>query len=141
MWRDVQKKQTFCYHKEQIKNVTCYQTHCISTKTSSYFLFSLNCMALCDKKKRFRFFSCRHQGSDHDSRVLTTSSLLPALETSFNPAKPRFVFADQAYSASNVIFVPFRESQLDSATKKKYNLSHQKTRLCIEHSFGMIKTR
>ena len=103
--------------------------------------YSINALGLCDHEQRFRYFSARFKGSSHDSRVLSTSSLLPEIEGSFDPERPRFILADKAYSASDSILVPFRESQLDNDAKKNFNKHHTQARLVIEHAFGQLKQR
>ena len=37
--------------------------------------YSLNCVMICDEERRIQWFTCRHAGSAHDSRIWEESHL------------------------------------------------------------------
>jgi hypothetical protein len=102
----------------------------------------------CDHKKRIRYFSSRHAGSAHDAKIWNESHLRAALEDRFSLSEPQFLIGDEGFGCSDVLLTVVREAQLqkitDHAQKEKalsFNRSLKKTRIIIEHSFGMLKKR
>ena len=103
-------------------------------------------MVICDHLNRVRFFSNRHAGSAHDSKIWSESFCCGKLEGEFDPQKPLCLLGDEAFACSNVLLPPVRQVQLDRQTdpvlKAKmegYNKSHKKARIGVEHCFGILK--
>lgn len=104
-------------------------------------------MCVVDHKGKFRYFTCRHAGSAHDARIFGESSLRAHLIASFNENEPLALLGDEGYAAEDVMLTPVRAPTIASAefaTRQKmkaFNRVHKKSRISIEHAFGILKKR
>jgi hypothetical protein len=110
--------------------------------------YSLNCVVICDHLKRVRFFTNRHCGSAHDSRIWEETHLKSRLATRFSPHQLQHLIGDEGFACSDTLLTIVREHQLNKITdphkKEKcqaYNAALKKARISVEHCFGMIKKR
>lgn len=107
------------------------------TRKASYAIQNL---AICDDKRRIRYFATGIFGSAHDSRVFTeTMGVHP--ERYF--ADGEYILADSAYGCTHYMIPPYKRppnGELDSE-KKRFNKMHSGTRIAIEHCFGILKCR
>ena len=74
--------------------------------------YSINVMAVCDHHKKIRYFTARHAGSAHDSRIFTESALVQKLEERFNPENPLVLLGDEGYACSQVLHFLLNPSSL-----------------------------
>ena len=100
---------------------------------------SWNCMAICDNKKKFIYFSCKFPGATHDSVAFDTSELKVVLDGKFKFDSPRFLLGDKGYTNQKILIVPFKNNQLKTNAQKEFNKLLGKVRVLIEHTFGMWK--
>lgn len=102
--------------------------------------YAIQNLAICDDKRRIRYFSTGFFGSTHDSRVFNgTIGCTP--EQYFS--KGEYILADSAYASTSYMIPPYKKpanAELDS-DKKAFNKMHSGTRIAIEHCFGMLKCR
>lgn len=110
--------------------------------------YSLNCLFICDHNHKIRYFTNRHKGSAHDAKIFGESHLAALLEAEFNQRKPFALIGDEAFPCSQIMLPPVRDIQLanedDPNVREKmvqYNIVHKKTRIIIEHTFGILKRR
>ena len=103
--------------------------------------FSLNCMAVCDHQLRFRHFTSRHCGSCHDARIFKESFLYAHLAGQFDASHPLVLLGDEGYGCEEFLLTPIREDRITSEGEQRYNRAHKKTRIYIEHAFGVLKKR
>ena len=101
--------------------------------------YSLNCMMVCDFKRRIRHFTCRHVGSAHNSRIFNESFLKANLESNFDNENPRVLIGDEGYPCTNILLTPIRSDRVITREEKKYNKALKKVRIIIEHTFGVLK--
>ena len=101
--------------------------------------YSWNCMAVCNHKKKFIYFSCKFPGATHDSVAFGTSQLKIDLESTFDCDCPRFLIGDKGYTNENIMIVPFKKNQVKNNAQKLFNIALGKVRVIIEHTFGMWK--
>jgi len=91
--------------------------------------------------KRIRHFTSRHAGSAHDARIFNESHLKARLEANFDPNSPKIILGDEGYACSRVLLTPIRRDRVADDHQRDYNRCHKKTRVSVEHAFGMIKKR
>ncbi|XP_059084423.1 uncharacterized protein LOC131881552 isoform X3 [Tigriopus californicus] len=109
--------------------------------------YSLNMMCVVDHVGKIRYFTCRHAGSAHDAKIFGESSLRAHLLADFDPEKPLALLGDEGYGAEDVMLPPVRVQQMTSATPAmrhkmlEYNKIHKRTRIKVEHAFGVLKKR
>ena len=96
-------------------------------------------MVVCDHLKRIRYFTSRHCGSAHDSRIFNESHLRAQLENQFDPEDPLVLLGDEGYSCSRVLLTPIRHDRIATPSQAAYNAALKKIRVFIEHVFGMVK--
>jgi hypothetical protein len=109
---------------------------------------SLNCIVVCDHLCRVRYFTNRHAGSAHDSRIWEESAMKADLVSRFSINQPQYLIGDEGFGCSDTLLTVVREQQLRRVTdlqkKEKmvaYNTTLKKARISIEHCFGQIKKR
>jgi len=103
--------------------------------------YSLNCMMVCDHLKRIRHFTAKHVGSTHDSRIFNESNLRANLEQNFDENSPKVLLGDEGFPSSNVLLTPIRQDRIQNEKQSRFNIVHKRTRIIIEHTFGMLKKR
>jgi hypothetical protein len=109
---------------------------------------SVNCIVVCDHLCRVRYFTNRHAGSAHDSRIWEESAMKADLVSRFSTNQPQYLIGDEGFACSDTLLTVVREQQLRGVTdlekKEKmmaYNTTFKKARISIEHCFGQIKKR
>ena len=111
----------------------------------SYFnrkgYYSLNCLMVCDHLKRIRHFTARHVGSTHDSRIFNESYLRANLEANFDQNNPKVLLGDEGFPCSHILLTPIRQDRIQNENQRRYNIAHKRTRIIVEHTFGMLKKR
>jgi hypothetical protein len=110
--------------------------------------YSLNCVVICDHLGRVRFFTNRHAGSAHDSRIWEESAMKATLVDRFTTSHPQYLIGDEGFACSDTLLTMVREQQLRAVTDAQrrekmlaYNSALKKARITIEHCFGRIKKR
>ena len=66
--------------------------------------YSLNVLAVCDNELKIRYFSARHAGSAHDSRIFEDSNFRQYLQEIHNSEEPRVLLGDEGFACSDVNF-------------------------------------
>jgi hypothetical protein len=98
-------------------------------------------MVVCDHLKRIRYFTSRHCGSAHDSRIFNESHLRAKLESEVEENSPRVILADEGYGCSRILLTPLRSDRITDQHQKDYNSAHKRARVTVEHCFGILKKR
>ena len=57
--------------------------------------FSWNALGVIDDRLKFIYFSCKHPGNAHDSRIYNESRLKAKLEATYDPNRPRHLIGDK----------------------------------------------
>jgi len=96
-------------------------------------------MVVCDHLKRIRYFTSRHCGSAHDSKIFNESHLRAQLDGQFDPEDPLVLLGDEGYSCSRILITPIRQDRVSTPNQAAYNKALKKIRVLIEHVFGMVK--
>jgi hypothetical protein len=78
--------------------------------------YSINCVVICDHLKRVRFFTNRHCGSAHDSRIWEETHLKSRLATRFSPHQLQHLIGDEGFACSDTLLTIVREHQLNRIT-------------------------
>jgi hypothetical protein len=78
--------------------------------------YSLNCVVNCDHLKRVRFFTNRHCGSAHDSRIWEETHLKSRLAARFSPRQLQHLIGDEGFACSDTLLTIVREQQLNKIT-------------------------
>ncbi|XP_037795388.1 putative nuclease HARBI1 [Penaeus monodon] len=87
-------------------------------------------------KKRISF-SAKYPGSTHDSFIWSNSDLRRRfLAGEFGDS---YLLGDSGYSLEPYIMTPIHEPQTQA--ERSYNRSHIQTRLVVEQTFGVLKSR
>ena len=98
---------------------------------------SINLQAVCDANLVFTDVFARCPGSNHDSFVLLLSHLHDQFEA--GEFGNGWLLGDSGYALKSWLLTPIAEPT--TSAEKKYNVSHRKTRCCIERAFGILKSR
>ena len=97
---------------------------------------SINMLAICDHKSKFRYISVNWPGSCHDSFILRQTALWDKFETRHGKG---FILGDSAYPCRNWLLTPYLNA--DSDAKERFNDAHVRTRVTIERTFGIFKRK
>lgn len=98
---------------------------------------SINVMAVCDSRQRFRYVYAAWPGSSHDSFVLRQSNLWVNMEAGLCGGGT--ILGDSGYPCRNWLLTPIIDTTDDS--QERYNDAHTLTRGIIERTFGQFKRR
>lgn len=112
--------------------------------------------AVVDCDRRFLDVKVGWPGSSHDARVLHESKLLADMHSGAHPlrAMPQvqlrgcrispYLLGDSGYPQCEWLMTPYSESQVtaspDPALTRSYNYQHSSMRICVECSFGLLKS-
>ena len=112
------------------------------TRPQDYFnrkgYYSVILQAVCREDRRITDVYCGWTGKVHDARVFRNSDLferLPEL-TGMN-----HIFGDGAYPVSRHLMTPYRDNGHLRVEQQNFNRTLSGTRVVIENSFGMLKSR
>ena len=96
---------------------------------------------------RIRYFTNRHAGSAHDSRIWEESQMKADLDRR-SPDHLQYILGDEAFRCSSTLLTIVRNPEVEKITDpvrltkvKAYNNALKKTRVKIEHTFGYLKKR
>lgn len=102
--------------------------------------FAIQTLAVCDHRRKIRYFATGFFGCTHDSRMFN-------LTMGKNPSKyfdeGEYMLADSAFACTSFMVPTFKNppnGQLDYQ-RNKFNYLHSATRIAIEHCFGIVKSR
>lgn len=98
---------------------------------------SINVQAVCDSKLRFVNIVAKWPGSTNDSFILENSALKDMFERGAIPEG--WLLGDSGYPLRPWLLTPV----LNPTTRpeERYNASHIRTRITVERSFGVLKSR
>ncbi|XP_067648040.1 putative nuclease HARBI1 [Eurosta solidaginis] len=110
-----------------------------STYTKRHDSVSITLQGICDANLRFLDVYTGIPSKIHDSRVLKLSFIGSELP---NACAPKYhLLGDSAYPLRGYLLTPFRDYGNMCKTEKKYNLKFCQTRVKIENTFGVLKSR
>lgn len=98
---------------------------------------SINVQCVCDPYLCFIDVVVRYPGSSADSFIFNQCGLKTRLES--NEFEGKILLGDSAYALKSYMLTPFLHPQTQS--ERNYNYGHKKTRVTIERSFGVLKSR
>lgn len=97
----------------------------------------------CNARKMFTNIMCGYPGSCHDARVFRNSFLGQVILG--NPAqlipRDKRILADSAYPLTSEVLTPYKGIGNLTRRQKNFNVKHSCGRICIEHTFGLLKGR
>ncbi|XP_050498287.1 putative nuclease HARBI1 [Diabrotica virgifera virgifera] len=99
--------------------------------------FSLNVQVVCDANNYIMDVVCRWPGSCHDSHIFNNSSLKTRFEN--GEFMDKVLLGDSGYPVLNYLMTPLQNPQ--RAAEVLYNESHIASRIVIERTFGLLKSR
>jgi len=95
-------------------------------------------------RKTFTYVFAGFPGSAHDARVFQHSALKNGMDKDpqkFFSSPSYHILEDSAFSLSDHVMVPFKDYGSLSAKELTFNKKLSKTRVCIENTFGILKSR
>ena len=101
--------------------------------------FGIVCLAGCDARTKFTFFSSKFAGGTHDVIAYRGSELATLLETGKLPSR-FYVIGDDAFDISLQLLTPYAGHGLGE-WKDSYNYHLSAMRQCIERAFGILTQR
>ena len=110
----------------------------ISYFSGHYQCYGLNVQACCDADCRFTCISIMCPGSAGDSRALFSSVLNELIE---NLPDGFYVLADNAYTLSSRLIVPYCGRDKADKSKDVFNFYLSQLRIRIEQAFGLLVTK
>jgi hypothetical protein len=96
---------------------------------------SINCMAVTNARKMFIYLEARWPGSLNDRRLVSNS---PLRQLHFIP-DGMYLIGDSGFTLHNKLLCPF--TGVRSADEFQFNHLLSKTRISVEHTFGIWKAR
>ena len=105
---------------------------------------SVNLISVCSAEKTFTYVFAGFPGSAHDSRVFSHSALKTGIDKEprkFFPSASYHILGDSAFPLSDHVMVPFKDYGCLSARELIFNKKLSKTRVVIENTFGILKSR
>ena len=100
-----------------------------------YQCYGLNVQATCDADCRFTYLSIHCPGGTGDSKAFFGCSLYDVVDSL---PKGFYVVADNAYTLSDHVLIPYCGNDKKDPTKDSYNFFLSQLRIRIEQSFGML---
>ena len=98
---------------------------------------SINIQCVCDPFMCFIDIVVRYPGSSADAFIFNQCGLKTRLESDDFDGK--VLLGDSGYALKHYMLTPFLSPQTDS--ERSYNYAHKRTRVLIERSFGILKSR
>lgn len=105
---------------------------------------SVNLLGVCTAEKTFTYVFAGFPGSAHDSRVFQHSQLKTEIDREPKNlfSSPSYhILGDSAFPLSDHVMVPFKDYGSLSAKELTFNKKLSKTRVVIENTFGILKSR
>lgn len=93
---------------------------------------------MCDDNLKFRNIYVGYPGSVHDSRVYRNSSLYRQLPSKCND---KYILGDSGYPCLRNLLTPYKARGVLNQTQINYNTKLSKSRIKIEHAFGLLKQK
>jgi hypothetical protein len=104
-----------------------------------YNCFGINVIAACDHRLRFIYMSVAATGRTNDNRSIRR---LEELQDWIDNLPPQYFFvADNAFTLTNKMLVPFSGAQRNETNKRVYNYFLSQLRIRIEMAFGLMTTK
>ncbi|XP_058452269.1 putative nuclease HARBI1 [Malaya genurostris] len=100
---------------------------------------SITLQGICDAKKKFIDVDVGCSSRMHDARIFENSFISEKLPQICG--QQFHILGDAAYPLREYLLVPFKDYGNLSAVQKNYNLKFTQTRVTVENSFGLLKTR
>ncbi|CAH1156075.1 unnamed protein product, partial [Phaedon cochleariae] len=101
--------------------------------------YSVILQGVCKDNLMFTDVDVRWPGSVHDARVFRTSDLFTVGHRLCAP--DYYLIGDSAYPSNNWLLTPYKNNGNLIQCQKTFNKVLSKTRVKIEHSFGLLKGR
>jgi len=120
---------------------------CVADCYSRKGFYAFNTQAICNSNYEFTWMSCKSPGSCHDSAAFTTTDLGTMLMDNDNPVTAQLIAAgyciagDDAYTAGEVMAVPWPGGCGGVRWHDSYNFYQTSGRVHIEQAFGMLVWR
>lgn len=114
-------------------------------KNSTFFTrkkrYALLVLAACDETKRFIYLQVGHYGAAHDSRAQKSTNIHKSPERLFD--NEQYLLADSGFmSTTNVVSMFKRKARSElEPLEAEFNDHAARTRVKIEHAFGVLKQR
>ena len=104
---------------------------------------SVNMQAVVDAKSRFTDIYVGEPGSLHDARVLRRSPIFRKAENDVAKMFPNetYLLGDSAYPCLNWLITPFKDNGHLSRAERNFNFKLSRSRVKVEHAFGLLKGR
>lgn len=93
---------------------------------------------MCDSKKSIKDIFIGYPGSVHDARVFKSSPLFRSVT---DKCGNRYILADSAYPCLRNLLTPYRDNGNLNDMERNYNYILSHSRICIEHTFGILKQK
>ena len=101
--------------------------------------YGFNLQAICDWNGKFIWVYIGHTASVHNATAFKLTNLYHSYNSHFDPKE--YILADKAYSLERHIITPYKEPASRQANNAIFNKQFAKTRVKIEHAFGVLKAR
>lgn len=107
--------------------------------TDRHDQLSLLVQAIVDDEGLFRHIAGGVTGSWHDSRLLANSAVGRSPRRFVSPGE--YLIGDTGYPCLPWLLTPFKEPELISQARRRYNKCVSSMRVCVENAFGRLKSR
>ncbi|KAK2701385.1 hypothetical protein QYM36_019952 [Artemia franciscana] len=123
---------------------------CPADQQDSYrnrkFGYSMVLQGICSPDKKLLDIFVWYPGSAHDARIYRNSGISEKADMNTSDiflSDSYHVLGDSAYSISEFLLTPFKEPVQGSLSgyQTSYNKKYSKTRIVIQHAFGLLKAR
>ncbi|KAJ3641416.1 hypothetical protein Zmor_027925 [Zophobas morio] len=107
--------------------------------------YSINLMGICNAETLFTYVFVGYPRSAHDSRVFSNSALVRHIETYgkhiYFPNEEDHLIGDSAFPLRTWLMTPFSRRNNLTRRERHHNWCSSSDRVCIEHTFGILKGR
>ena len=94
---------------------------------------------VCDDQRLIRYALVGFPGSVHDSMQLRSTEMYKKHEKFFTPGE--YLLGDSAYGKTRFLLTPYKSPDTNIRENRSFNYFFSRTRICIEHTIGMLKSR
>ncbi|XP_018577163.1 protein ALP1-like [Anoplophora glabripennis] len=107
---------------------------------------SIKLQGICTSDKIFTNIVVGWPGSVHDSRVFQNCEIFRKVSNNIErnkyfPTLEHHLVGDSAYPLLDYMMTPYRDNRNLTVEQRRFNYLHSKTRIVIEHTFGILKSR